>query len=62
MTLDRSEHRDLARLSLVALLSLVPAATRTSQARRDEIDAEMLRDLEIRNNPNYARDREEVTC
>jgi hypothetical protein len=66
MPLDRSGRRDLARLSLAALLSLVPAAARaaeapaprTSQARSDEIDAEMLRDLEVLNNPNYARDRE----
>jgi len=67
MTLDRSGHRDLARLSLAALLSLVPAAAgaaespeapRNAQAKGDEIDAEMLRDLELLNNPNYARDRE----
>ena len=60
MTLDRSGRRDLARLSLAALLSLVPAsaAPRTPQAKSDEIDAEMLRDLEVLNNPNYARDRE----
>lgn len=67
MTLDRSGRRDLARLSLAALLSLAPAAARaaetpaaprTSQAKRDEIDPEMLRDLEVLNNPNYARDRE----
>src|ERR1700674_2449971 len=67
MALDPSGRRDLARLSLAALLSLVPAAAsaadapaapRTSQAKSDEIDAEMLRDLEVLNNPNYARDRE----
>jgi len=67
MPLDRSGHRDLARLSLAALLSLAPAAARaakvptaplTAQAKSDEIDAEMLRDLEVLNNPNYARDRE----
>ena len=67
MPLDRSGRRDLARLSLAALLSLVPAATRaaeapaaprTAQTKSDEIDAEMLRDLEVLNNPNYARDRE----
>ncbi len=67
MTIDRSGHLDLARLSLAALLSLVPAAARaaeaptaprTSQAKSDEVDAEMLRDLEVLNNPNYARDRE----
>jgi len=67
MPLDRSGRRDLARLSLAALLSLVPeaaraaeapAAPRTSQAKRDAIDAEMHCDLEVLNNPNYARDRE----
>lgn len=67
MPLDRSGRRDLARLSLAALLSLAlaaaraaeaPAAPRTAQAKSDEIDAEMLRDLEVLNNPNYARDRE----
>jgi len=67
MTLDRSGRRDLARLSLAALLSLVPAAVRAAeapaaprnaQAKSEEIDAEMLRDLEVLNNPNYARDRE----
>lgn len=65
--LDRSRRRDLARLSLAALLSLVPAAAgaaeapaaaRNAQTKNDEIDAEMLRDLEVLNNPNYARDRE----
>ena len=67
MALDRFGGRGLARLSLAALLSLVPLAARaaeapaalcTSQAKSDEIDAEMLRDLEVLNNPNYARDRE----
>ena len=57
----------MARLSLAALLSLVPAAAgaaeapgagRNAQAKGDEIDAEMLRDLEVLSNPNYARDRE----
>ena len=67
MSLDRSGRRDLARLSLAALLSLVPeaagaaeapAAARSAQAKSDEIDAELLRDLDVLNNPNYARDRE----
>jgi hypothetical protein len=67
MPLDRSGCRGVARLSLAALLSLVPAAAcaaeapaapRTSQAKSEEIDAGMLRDLEVLNNPNYARDRE----
>ena len=67
MPLDRSGRRDLARLSFAALLSLAPAAARateapaaprTAQAKSDEIDAEMLRDLEVLNNPKCARDRE----
>jgi len=67
MTLDRLGRRGLARLSLAALLSLVPATARAAeapaaprgvQAKSEEIDAEMLRDLEVLNNPNYARDRE----
>ena len=61
MPLDRSGHRDLAGLSLAALLSLAPAAARaaevptaplTAQAKSDEIDAEMLRDLDVLNSPN----------
>jgi len=31
---------------------------RTAQPKGDEIDAEMLRDLDVLNNPNYAQDRE----
>ena len=67
MAVDRFGRRGLDRLSLAVLLSLVPAAApaaeapaapRTSLTRSDEIDAEMLRDREILNNPNYARDRE----
>lgn len=67
MSLDRSRRGDLARLFLAALLTLAPAAARaaerpapppTPQAKSEEIDAEMLRDLEVLNNPNYARDRE----
>lgn len=67
MPLDRSRRRGMARLSLAALLSLVPVAAgaaeapgapRNAQAKGDEVDAEMLRDLEVLNNPNYARDRE----
>jgi hypothetical protein len=30
----------------------------TAQAKGEEIDAEVLRDLEVLENPNYARDRE----
>jgi len=65
----------MAGISLVALLSLVPAGARaaeplgsqsgqsgqagqTGQAKGEEIDAEVLRDLEVLDNPNYARDRE----
>jgi hypothetical protein len=67
MTLDGPGRRGMAKLSLAALLSLVPAAAgaaeapaapRGAQAKGDEIDAEMLRDLEVLNSPNYARDRE----
>ena len=67
MPADRSGLRELAKLALAALVSLVPAAARAAEApapprnapaRTDEIDAEMLRDLELLNNPNYARDRE----
>jgi hypothetical protein len=66
MTLDRFGRRGLAGLSLAVLLSLAPAgaraaepaAPRSEQAQSEEIDAEMLRDLEVLNNPNYARDRE----
>jgi len=69
MTLDRFGKRGPARLSLAVLLSLAPAAARaaeapaaprSAQARSDDIDAEMLRDLEVLTNPNYARDREIV--
>jgi len=67
----------MAGISLVALLSLVPAAARAlepvgsrasqsgqasrpqgGQAKGEEIDAEILRDLEVLDNPNYSRDRE----
>src|SRR5574342_163412 len=67
MPLDRSGRRALARLFLAVLVSLAPAAARaadgpaaprTSQGKSEEVDAEMLRDLEVLNNPNYARDRE----
>lgn len=67
MTLDRFGCRGLARLSLAVLLSLAPAAARaaeapaaprSAQAKSEQIDAEMLRDLEVLNNRNYARDRE----
>ena len=67
MSLDHSGRRDLARRSLAALRSLAPAAARaaeaptaprTAQAKSDEIDAEILRDLEVLNNQDYARDRE----
>src|SRR5262249_61397745 len=30
----------------------------SGQGKGDEVDAEMLRDLEVLNNPNYARDQE----
>jgi hypothetical protein len=67
MTLDRFGRRGLARLSLAVLLSLAPAAAcggealRTAaaaQTKGEAIDADMLRDLDVSNNANYARDRE----
>ena len=67
MTLDRFGGRGLARLSLAVLLSLAPAAARAAEAPRmaaaaqtkgEEIDADMLRDLDVLNNATYARDRE----
>jgi hypothetical protein len=77
MTFDRSGDRRVAGISLVALLSLVPAVARAAepagsrasqsgqagqsqagQGKGEEIDAEVLRDLEVLDNPNYARDRE----
>jgi hypothetical protein len=77
MTFERSGDHRMAGISLVALLSLVPAAARAAepagnrasqsgqagqpqagQAKGEEIDAEVLRDLEVLDNPNYARDRE----
>jgi hypothetical protein len=32
--------------------------SQSGQGKGDEVDAEMLRDLEVLNNPNYARDQE----
>ncbi len=65
MLLDRFRNLGPAWLSFVALLSLAPAAARAAEAPRaaaqtkgDEIDADMLRDLDLLNNANYARDRE----
>jgi len=67
MTLDRIGRRGLARLSLAVLLSPAPAATRATEAPRtaaaaqtkdEEVDAGMLRDLDVLNNANYARDRQ----
>src|SRR3970040_1482104 len=68
MTLDRFGRHGLAWLSFAALLSLAPAAARAAaealrkaaaaQTKGEEIDADMLRDLDVLNNANYARDRE----
>ena len=67
MILDPGGHRGRVGLWLAALVSLAPAgagaseAPRTSAAvpaRGDEVDAELLRDLDVLNNANYARDRE----
>jgi len=35
-----------------------PQQGQPGQGKGDEVDAEMLRDLEVLNNPNYARDQE----
>jgi len=67
MTLDPRVRRRRAGLWVALLMSVAPPgawaaeAPRTgpaAQARGDEVDAEVLRDLEVLNNPNYARDRE----
>ena len=67
MTFDYFWHRGLAGLSLAALVSVTPAAACAAeagaapavpQAMSEEIDAEMLRDLELLSIPNYTRDRE----
>lgn len=67
MTFAHYWHRGLAGLSLAALVSVTPAAACAAeagaapagaQAKSEEIDAEMLRDLELLSSPDYARDRE----
>ena len=65
MSLVCRARRGRAGLWLVALVSLGPAAARGAEApgtpaqgKGEEIDAELLRDLEVLNNANYARDRE----
>jgi len=70
MPFERLGDRRMAGLSLAALLALSPAVARAAepaaaqggktsgQVKGDEVDAEVLRDLEVLNNPNYARDRE----
>ena len=67
MAFDRRWQRGLAGLSLAALVSVTPvaacaaeggAAPAVAQAKSEEIDAEMLRDLELLSSPDYARDRE----
>lgn len=54
-------------LWLAALVSLAPGGAETAEAPRtgaatptrvEEVDAELLRDLDVLNNANYARDRE----
>ena len=48
--------------ALLGLVSAAPAADSTAPARTpgksEPIDAEFLRDLDVLNNPDYARDRE----
>jgi len=67
MTFDPSARRSRAGLWLAALMSLAPAGAEAAEAPRtgstvpdkgEEVDAELLRDLEVLNNANYARDRE----
>jgi hypothetical protein len=67
MTFDPCGRRGRAGLWLAALMSLVPTGAEAAEAPRtgataptkgEEVDAELLRDLEVLNNTNYARDRE----
>ena len=67
MTFDPCGRRGRAGVWLAALMSLVPAGAEAAEAPRagaaaqtkgEEVDAELLRDLEVLNNANYARDRE----
>jgi len=66
MTFDPCGRRGRAGLWLAALMSLAPAGADAADAPRtgatapkgEEVDAELLRDLEVLNNANYARDRE----
>jgi hypothetical protein len=67
MTLDRCGRHGRAGLWLAALMSLAPAGAEAAEAparerppptKGEEVDAELLRDLEVLNNTNYARDRE----
>jgi len=67
MTFDPCGRRGRAGLWLAALMSLAPAGAEAADAPRtgataptkgEEVDAELLRDLEVLNNTNYARDSE----
>jgi hypothetical protein len=67
MTFDPCRRRSRAGLWLAALVSLAPAGADAADAPRtgsaaptkgEEVDADLLRDLEVLNNANYARDRE----
>jgi hypothetical protein len=67
MTFDPCRRRGRAGLWLAAMMSLAPAGAEAAEAPRtgaaaptkgEEVDAELLRDLEVLNNTNYARDRE----
>jgi len=67
MTFDPRRRRGRAGLWLAALMSLAPAGAGAAEAPRtgsaapakgEEVDAELLRDLEVLNSANYARDRE----
>jgi hypothetical protein len=61
------KSRSGAGLWLAALMSLAPTGAEAADAPRtgsaaptkgEEVDAELLRDLEVLNSANYARDRE----
>ncbi len=67
MTFDPRRRRGRAGLWLLAFVSLASAGAEAAEAPRtgsaapakgEEVDAELLRDLEVLNSANYSRDRE----
>ena len=67
MTFDPCGRGGRVGLWLAALVSLAPAGGEAAEpprtgaaspAKGEEVDAELLRDLDVLNNANYARDRE----